>query len=167
MPKIIFHNNKQSIVLTLVVSLLLLCISIIPLIFYFYFYQTFIYRYFLNNSYFIYIIFLLFFYFIYYGIYNYNIKFEHNSFRIKSKRTLSSWFGSKVYDLEISNDMLIGFRFNKTYFNINDELLIQMQSSSGRKSAVKIPITLLNKREKIKITEIYNRIIQNNRCQKS
>ncbi len=167
MSNIIFHNNKQSLVLTLVVTLLLLSISVVPLIFYFYFYHTFIFRDFINNSYFIYVISFLFFYFIYYGIYNYKIKFEHSTFRIESRRTLSSWFGSKAYDLEISNDMLIGFRFIKTYLNLNDMILIQMQSSSGRKSAVRIPVTFLNKRDKRKITQIYNRIIQNNRCQKS
>ena len=167
MSKTIFHNNRQSVVLTILVFLILFSIFIIPLIFYLYFYHTFIFRDVFKNLYWVYVIPFLFFYFIYFGIYNYKIKFEYSSFRIQSKRTLSSWFGSKVYDLELSNDMLIGFRFYKTYFNINHKLLIQMQSSSGRRSAVRIPVTLLSKKDKIRIINRCNRIIENNRCQKS
>ena len=92
----------------------------------------------------------------------YKIKFDSSSLRIQSRRTISSIFGSKSYNLEISNDMLIGFRFFRDFFSINDKLLIQMRSSSGRKSAIRIPMTLLGKKRKVKLTKILNNIIQNN-----
>ena len=51
--------------------------------------------------------------------------------------------------------------------SINDKLLIQMRSSSGRKSAVRIPLTLVDEKRKRKLEQIFNKIIQNNGCQTS
>ena len=116
----------------------------------------------ISNLYLIYGAFIFLFYIIYHGIFYYKIKFEYSSFLIQSRRTLSSWFGSKVYNLELSNDMLIDFRFIRNFLSINDKLLIQMRSSSGRRSAVRIPLTLVGKKRKVKLTNILNNIIQNN-----
>jgi len=155
-------NKKVSRRLTLLVFVLLFLMLAIPLIFHLFFYYSFFYKFMISNLYFIYVGFLFFFYIIYYGIFYYKIKFEHSSFLIQSRRTLSSWFGSKVYNLELSNDMLIGFRFIRNFLSINDKLLIQMRSSSGRRSAVRIPLTLVGKKRKVKLTNILNNIIQNN-----
>ena len=155
-------NKKASRRLTLLVFVLLFFMLAIPLIFHLFFYYSFFYKFMISNLYFIYVGFLFFFYIIYYGIFYYKIKFEHSSFLIQSRRTLSSWFGSKVYNLELSNDMLIGFRFIRNFLSINDKLLIQMRSSSGRRSAVRIPLTLVGKKRKVKLTNILNNIIQNN-----
>ena len=167
MAKILIQNKQKSTILTLLVTVLLFSISVIPLIVHMFFYRTSIYYFLISYNYWIYIVFITFFYFIYHGIYNYKIKFEHSSFLIQSRRTLSSWFGSKVYNLELSNDMLIGFRFVGSFLSINDKLLIQMRSSSGRKSAVRIPLTLVGKKRKRKLEQIFNKIIQNNGCQTS
>ena len=167
MKQIMIDNKKVSRRLTLLVFVLLFLMLAIPLIFYLFFYYSFFYKFMISNLYFIYVGFLFFFYIIYYGIFYYKIKFEHSSFLIQSRRTLSSWFGSKVYNLELSNDMLIGFRFVGSFLSINDKLLIQMRSSSGRKSAVRIPLTLVGKKRKIKLEQIFNKIIQNNGCQTS
>ena len=160
-------NKKVSRRLTLLVFVLLFLMLAIPLIFHLFFYYSFFYKFMISNLYFIYVGFLFFFYIIYYGIFYYKIKFEHSSFLIQSRRTLSSWFGSKFYNLELSNDMLIGFRFVGSFLSINDKLLIQMRSSSGRKSAVRIPLTLVGKKRKRKLEQIFNKIIQNNGCQTS
>ena len=162
MAKILIHNKKQSIILTLLVVTLLFSILVIPFIFYTYFYHTDIYKFLIGYNYWIYIIFISFFYFTYHGIYSYKIKFDNYSLLIQSRRTLSSWFGSKVYNLEISNDMLIGFSFSRSLISINDKLLIQMKSSSGRKSAVIIPLTLLGRKRKKRLIERFNNIIVNN-----
>ena len=167
MAKILIQNKQKSTILTLLVTVLLFSISVIPLIVHMFFYRTSIYYFLISHNYWIYIVFITFFYFIYHGIYNYKIKFEHSSFLIQSRRTLSSWFGSKVYNLELSNDMLIGFRFFRNFLSINDKLLIQMRSSSGRRSAVRIPLTLVGKKRKRKLEQIFNKIIQNNGCQTS
>jgi len=161
MAKILIHNKKQSIKLTLLVVVLFFSALIVPLIFHVYFYYTNIYKFIINNNYLIYIASFLFFYVIYNGIFYYKIKFDSSSLRIESRRTISSWFGSKSYNLEISNDMLVGFSFNRDFLSINDKLLVQMRSSSGRKSAIRIPMTLLGKKRKVKITKILNNIIQN------
>ena len=161
MAKILIHNKKQSIKLTLLVVVLFFSALIVPLIFHVYFYYTNIYKFIINNNYLIYIASFLFFYVIYNGIFYYKIKFDSSSLRIESRRTISSWFGSKSYNLEISNDMLVGFSFNRDFLSINDKLLVQMRSSSGRKSAIRIPMTLLGKKRKVKLTKILNNIIQN------
>ena len=162
MAKILIHNKKQSIILTLSVIALLFSSLVIPFIFYTYFYHTYIYNFWISFNYWIYIIFILFIYFIYYGIYNYKIKLNNYSLLIQSRRTISSWFGSKQYNLEISNDMLIGFSFCRSFMSINDKLLIQMKSSSGRKSAIRIPLTLLDRKRKKRLIERFNNIIENN-----
>ena len=154
-------NKKASRRLTLLVVGLLFFMLVIPLIFHLFFYYSYFYKFLISNLYLIYVGFLFFFYIIYYGIFYYKIKFEYSSFIIQSRRTISSWFGSKVYNLEISNDMLIGFSFYGSFLSINDQLLIQMKSSTGRKSAIRIPMTLLGKK-KVKLTKILNNIIQNN-----
>ncbi len=155
-------NKKASRRLTLLVVGLLFFMLVIPLIFNLIFYYSYFYKFMISNLYLIYVGFLFFFYIIYYGIFYYKIKFEYSSFLIQSRRTLSSWFGSKVYNLELSNDMLIGFRFIRNIFSINDHLLIQMISTRGRKSAIRIPLTLLGKKRKVKLSKILNNIIQNN-----
>jgi len=167
MAKILIHNKKQSIKLTLLVVVLFFSALIVPLIFHVYFYYTNTYKFIINNNYLIYIASFLFFYVIHNGIFYYKIKFDSSSLRIESRRTISSWFVSKVYNIEITNDMLIGFRFVGSFLSINDKLLIQMRSSSGRKSAVRIPLTLVGKKRKRKLEQIFNKIIQNNECQTS
>ena len=167
MAKILIQNKQKSTILTLLVTLLLFSISIIPLIVYRFFYHTVIYNFLISHNYWIYISFILFFYFIYYGVYIYKIKFDNYSLLIQSGRTISSWFGSKVYNLELSNEMLIGFRFMGSFLSINDKLLIQMKSNGGRKCAVRIPLTLIGKNKKTKLKQRFNNIIQNNRCQTS
>ena len=167
MEKLLIHNKKQSTKLTLLVIVLFFSSLIVPLVFHVYFYYSPFYKFMISNLYLIYVGFLFFFYIIYYGIFYYKIKFEYSSFLIQSRRTLSSWFGSKVYNLELSNDMLIGFRFFRNFLSINDKLLIQMRSSRGRRSAVRIPLTLVGKKRKRKLEQIFNKIIQNNGCQTS
>ena len=167
MGTIIIHNKKESRILTILVAVILLFGSAIPLLFYLFFYHSPFYKFMISNSYLIYVVFILFFYIIFHGIFNYKIKFSYSSFVIQSRRTIFSWFGSKVYNLELSNDMLIGFRFVGSFLSVNDKLLIQMRSSSGRKSAVRIPLTLVGKKRKRKLEQIFNKIIQNNGCQTS
>ncbi len=167
MKQIIIDNKKASRRLTILVAALLFFISVFPLIFYLFFYHSSFYKFMINNFYLIYVVFILFCYIIYHGVFHYEIKFTFSSFIIQSRRTISSWFGSKVYNLELSNDMLIGFRFVGSFLCINDKLLIQMRSSSGRKSAVRIPLTLVGKKRKRKLEQIFNKIIQNNGCQTS
>ena len=167
MAKFLIHNKKQSIKLTLLVIALFFSALIAPLTFHFYFYYTDIYRFIINNNYLIYIASFLFFYVIYNGIFYYKIKFDSSSLRIESRRILSISFVSKVYNIEMTNDMLIDFRFLRNVLSINDKLLIQMRSSSGRRSAVRIPLTLVGKKRKRKLEQIFNKIIQNNGCQTS
>ena len=160
-------NKKASRRLTVLVFVLLFSFIAFLLMFYLFFHHSPFYKFMISNLYLIYVAFIFLFYIIYYGIFYYKIKFEYSSFLIQSRRTLSSWFGSKVYNLELSNDMLIGFRFFRNFLSINDQLLIQMKSSSGRRSAVRIPLTLLGKKRKRKLEQIFNKIIQNNGCQTS
>ena len=99
-------------------------------------------------------------------IYKYKLKFEDSSFLIKSSRTISSYFGSKLFCIELSNEMLIGFRFMKRKNLITDILLVQMVSNSGKRSLKRIPMTLLSHLTKDKISNLLDNIIQKNKCQK-
>ena len=165
MNQIMIDNKKISIILTILVALLFLFISVIPLVFHLFFYYSHFYKLMFSNFYFIYVLFPLFFYIVYNGVFEYKIKFSYSSFIIQSRRTISSWFGSRVYNLELSNDMLIGFRFIESFLSMNDKLLIQIKSSSGRKSAVRIPLTLISKKRKKKLSNIFNQIMEKNGCQ--
>jgi len=167
MKQIVIHNKKESKILTILVAVLLFSFIAPPLMFYLFYHHSPLYKFMISNLYLIYVAFIFLFYIIYFGIFYYKIKFNYSSFVIQSRRILSSWFGSKVYNLELSNDMLIGFRFVGSFLCINDKLLIQMRSSNGRKSAVRIPLTLVGKKRKRKLEQIFNKIIQNNGCQTS
>jgi len=164
--KQILHNNKKSGILTILVSLFLFLILVIPFVSSIFLNSTIINNFFSKN--YLYFFFVIFFYvfFINTGIYRYKIKFEDSSFLIKSRRTVSSYFGSKLFLVELSNDMLIGFRFMNRKNFITDVLLVQMVSNSGRKSAIRIPMTLLSHYSKDRISNLLNNIIQKNKCQK-
>ena len=164
--KHIIHNNKKSKILTIFVTLFLFLIVSIPLIFNSFLNSTIVDS-FIKTKY-LYLIVVIFFYvfFIKAGIYKYQLKFEDSSFLIKSNRTISSYFGSKLFHIELSNEMLIGFRFLKRKNLITDVLLVQMLSSSGKRSAKRIPMTLLSHLSKDKISNLLDNIIQKNKCQK-
>jgi len=167
MERILLHNDRKSKLLTIMVFVMLFTLATIPLIFYFFFQTTLLHHFFTGYYFLSPIIIVLHIYFIYVGIYNYQLKFEDSSFCITSRRTLSSYFGGKLHHIEISNDMLRGFQFMTRPFYITSRLLIQIQYSSGRKSAVRIPMTLINKSSEQRIENILNNIIQKNECQKN
>ena len=138
----------------------------IPIIFFIFFNSSIIYDFFKYNYLYFFVVIFFYVFFINAGIYKYKLKFEDSSFLIKSKRTVSSYFGSKLFNIELSNDMLIGFRFLKRKHLITDVLLIQMVSNSGKRSAKRIPLTLLSHLTKEKISNLLDNIIQKNKCQK-
>ena len=160
------HNNKKSTILTIFVSLFLFMIVVIPIIFFMFLNSTIVYTFFRGN--YLYFLIVIFFYvfFINTGIYNYKLKFEDSSFLIKSKRTISGYIGSRLFFIELSNEMLIGFKFLKRKNLITDVLLVQMISSSGKRSAIRIPMTLLSHLTKNRISNLLDKIIQKNKCQK-
>ena len=162
----ILHNNKKSGILTILVSLFLVLIVVIPFVSFIFLNSAIINNFFRDN--YLYFFFVIFFYvfFINTGIYRYKIRFEDSSFLIKSRRTISGYFGSKLFLVELSNDMLIGFRFMNRKNFITDVLLVQMVSNNGRKSAIRIPMTLLSHYSKDRISNLLNNIIQKNKCQK-
>ena len=71
--------------------------------------------------------------------------------------------GSKLNQIELSNDMLRGFKFLKRNFFLTDILIIKIISESGKKSAVRIPITLLRNKNKERITSILENIVRKNK----
>ena len=102
---------------------------------------------------------LLYFYFT--GIYRYKIKFDDSSFLVNS-RNIINLIGGKLTQIELSNEMLRGFVFTKRKFFFTDILILKIISISGKKSAVRIPITFLRNKNKEKITSILENIVSKN-----
>ena len=163
--KIELENKRKAIILTIIVFIVLFCLLGLPVFFRMFFRESFTYHIIVDYLYLFWIVLFLFLYFVSTGVFYYKIIFEDSSFLIRSRRSLSGLFGGKNYQLEISNDMLIGFKFFFRGISFNDTLLIQMRSHSGKKSAVRIPLTLLSKDRRNKISNILNNIIQKNECQ--
>jgi len=163
--KIELENKRKAIILTIIVFIVLFCLLGLPVFFRMFFRESFTYHIIVDYLYLFWIVLFLFLYFVSIGVFYYKIIFEDSSFLIRSRRSLSGLFGGKNYQLEISNDMLIGFKFFFRGISFNDTLLIQMRSHSGKKSAVRIPLTLLSKDRRNKISNILNNIIQKNECQ--
>ena len=164
--KQILHNNKKSKILTIFVSLFLFLILVIPIIFFKFFNSTIIYFFFKGNYLYFFVVTFFYVFFICAGIYKYELKFEDSSFIIKSRRSVSGYIGSKLYHIELSNEMLIGFKFLKRKNLITDVLLVQMVSTTGKRSAIRIPMTLLSHLTKDRISNLLGNIIQKNKCQK-
>jgi|TARA_B110000914_G_scaffold95676_1_gene84064 hypothetical protein len=163
--KIELENKRKAIILTIIVFIVLFCLLGLPVFFRMFFRESFTYHIIVDYLYLFWIVLFLFLYFVSIGVFYYKIIFEDSSFLIRSRRSLSGLFGGKNYQLEISNDMLIGFKFFSRGISFNDTLLIQMRSHSRKKSAVRIPLTLLSKDRRNKISNILNNIIQKNECQ--
>jgi len=163
--KIELENKRKAIILTIIVFIVLFCLLGLPVFFRMFFRESFTYHIIVDYLYLFWIVLFLFLYFVSTGVFYYKIIFEDSSFLIRSRRSLSGLFGGKNYQLEISNDMLIGFKFFSRGISFNDTLLIQMRSHSRKKSAVRIPLTLLSKDRRNKISNILNNIIQKNECQ--
>ena len=163
--KIELENKRQSIILTIIFFIVLFCFGGLTVFFRIFFRESFIYHIILDNLYFLWVVLFLSLYILITGVYYFQFIFEDSSFLIRSRRSLSGLLGGKNYQLEISNDMLIGFKFLSRGISFNDTLLIQMISHSGKKSAVRIPLTLLSKDRRNKILNILNNIIQKNECQ--
>ena len=164
--KQIFHNNKKSKILTIFVCLFLFLILVIPIIFFTFLNSTIIYDFFKHNYLYFFVVIFFYVFFINAGIYKYKLKFEDSSFLVKSSRTIGSYFGSKLFCIELSNEMLIGYSFLKRKNLITDVLLLKMVSNSGKRSAKRIPMTLLSQLTKDKISNLLDNIIQKNKCQK-
>ena len=156
------NNYNKSKILRLIIILYLLFFIIIPYLIVQFLNSSFLYDFYNNNH--IYFIFttLLFIYFYLVGIYRYKIKFEDSSFLINSKNTINL-IGSKLNQIELSNDMLRGFKFLKRNFFLTDILILKIISDSGKKSAVRIPITLLRNKNKERITSILENIVRKNK----
>ena len=115
-----------------------------------------------DNIYIMYFLLLLTIYFIITGVYYYRMKFDRSSFSIDSKRTISGYLGGKNYNIEITNQMLLGYKFINNYYSLNCELLLKMKRNSGKRSATRIPLSMVSEKEKKKLSEILSNIIENN-----
>ena len=90
------------------------------------------------------------------------MKFDAFTFSINSKRTISGYLGGKNYNIEITNQMLLGYKFINNFYSLNSELLLQMKRDSGKRSAIRIPLSMLSKKEKEHLSKILSNIIENN-----
>ena len=155
------NNNNKSQILRLILILYLLIFIVIPYFIVEFLNTSLLYDFYSNNYIYFMIVTFILLYFYCTGIYRYKIKFEDSSFFIKS-RNIINLIGGKLTQIELSNEMLRGFKFKKRKF-FTDILILKIISVSGKKSAVRIPITLLKNKNKDKITTILEKIVHKNK----
>ena len=155
------NNNNKSQILRIVVLLYLFVFIIIPFLIVQFLNSSFLYDFYNNNYIYFMIVTFILIYFYCTGIYRYKIKFEDSSFLVNS-RNIINLIGGKLTQIELSNEMLRGFVFTKRKFFFTDILILKIISTSGKKSAVRIPITLLRNKNKEKITSILENIVSKN-----
>ena len=155
------NNNNKSQILRIIVLLYLFIFIIIPFLIVQLLNSSFLYDFYNNNYIYFMIVTFILIYFYCTGIYRYKIKFEDSSFLVNS-RNIINLIGGKLTQIELSNEMLRGFVFTKRKFFFTDILILKIISTSGKKSAVRIPITLLRNKNKEKITSILENIVSKN-----
>ena len=155
------NNNNKSQILRIIVLLYLFIFIIIPFLIVQFLNSSFLYDFYNNNYIYFMIVTFILIYFYCTGIYRYKIKFEDSSFLVNS-RNIINLIGGKLTQIELSNEMLRGFVFTKRKFFFTDILILKIISTSGKKSAVRIPITLLRNKNKEKITSILENIVSKN-----
>ena len=160
MKKTLDNSNKSKI-LRIIVILYSLFFIVIPYLIVQLLNSSLLYDFYNDNNIYFIIVNLIFIYFYFTGIHRYQIKFEDSSFFIKS-RNIINLIGGKLTQIELSNEMLRGFKFKKRKF-FTDILILKIISVSGKKSAVRIPITLLKNKNKDKITTILEKIVHKNK----
>ena len=156
-----FNNNNKSKLLRIIVILFLLFFIVIPSLIVQFLNYSILYDFYNNNHIYFITVSLIFISIYCLGIYRFKIKFEDSSFLINS-RNIINLIGGKLTQIELSNEMLRGFKFMKRKF-FTDILILKIISVSGKKSAVRIPITLLNNKNKEKITKILEKIVCKNK----
>ena len=155
------NNNNKSQILRIIVLLYLFIFIIIPFLIVQLLNSSFLYDFYNNNYIYFMIVTFILIYFYCTGIYRYKIKFEDSSFLVNS-RNIINLIGGKLTQIELSNEMLRGFVFTKRKFFFTDILILKIISTSGKKSAVRIPITLLRNKNKEKIISILENIVSKN-----
>ena len=155
------NNNNKSQILRLLLILYLLVFIIIPFLIVQFLNSSFLYDFYSNNYIYFMIVTFILLYFYCTGIYRYKIKFEDSSFLVNS-RNIIDLIGGKLTQIELSNEMLRGFVFTKRKFFFTDILILKIISLSGKKSAVRIPITFLRNKNKEKITSLLENIVSKN-----
>ena len=158
------ENKKKAIIITLFTFVILSVLSIIPLLLHFFFnHNSKLYMFLLENNFMLPFVIFLTLFISYNGIYYYQMNFDDTSFIIRSRRSIMGQFGGKIYQVEILNSMLRGYKFISRKFSINDLLLIKIKNVKGRKSSIRIPLTIISrKRKKIIINILNNIILKNN-----
>ena len=155
------NNNNKSQILRLILILYLLLFIIIPYLIVQFLNSSLLYDFYSNNYIYFMIVTFILLYFYFTGIYRYKIKFDDSSFLVNS-RNIINLIGGKLTQIELSNEMLRGFVFTKRKFFFTDILILKIISISGKKSAVRIPITFLRNKNKEKITSILENIVSKN-----
>ena len=155
------NNNNKSQILRLILILYLLIFLVIPYFILEFLNTSLLYDFYSNNYIYFMIVTFILLYFYCKGIYRYKIKFEDSSFLVNS-RNIINLIGGKLTQIELSNEMLRGFVFTKRKFFFTDILILKIISISGKKSAVRIPITFLRNKNKEKITSILENIVSKN-----
>lgn len=162
MESIRLSNRKKAYLLTILVVVFLVIIMFLPAILIYYFENSQISKNLTKFSGLPYLIVFCLLYFIKTGVYYYKMKFESSTFSMSSKRTISGYFGGKHHTIEITNGMLCGYQFFDNIYSFNCQLLLQMKKANGKRSAIRIPLSLVSKKGKKQLSAILSNIIEDN-----
>jgi len=162
MGSIRFSNKKKANLSTILIFIFSIIAIGFPLLLMYFFERSQISKLFQENIYILYFMILFLIYLIFTGVYYYKMKFETSTFSIESKRTISGYFGGKNHTIEITNEMLWGYKFINNIYSFNCQLLLQMKKSNGKRSSIRIPLSLVSKKGKKQLSDILSNIIEDN-----
>jgi ABC-type multidrug transport system fused ATPase/permease subunit len=155
-------NYRIAILLTLLIVVFGMFGFIGPLILLNMIPQSIIGSFFMQNSLFIVLAILVLLYFVFTGIYVFKVNIDAYIIAITSYRSLSSVFKQRDY-VDIPHAMLVDFDFFNRPFSLNTTLMLKIKSQNKKQIVKRFNMTLLTAREKNKINNILQGILNNNK----
>ena len=154
------NNKKIAICMTLFYCAIGFVTIMLPLLFIGYIPQSLIGNYFSINSNLLFFTLPLILYFIYTGVYVFYVKIDQYVITISSFRSISSLISRKE-SIDISHSMLIDYKFFNNRFTFNEVLMLKIKTDSHKIIAKRFKLSLLRKKQKIKISKALDAILNN------
>ena len=154
-------NRKKVIVATLLIIFFGFTTILFPLLLMYIIPESGLGYYFLDHINYTLMLVPLLIYFSVTGVYYYKIKIDPYIINITSYRTISGFF-QKTDFVDISHDMIKQFSFFNRSFTFNKTLMIKIETGNGKKIAKRFNLSLLPKREELRIAKVLEQIIAKN-----
>ena len=158
MKTILFSNKTKADIFNIIVIIYLLIFYIIPLQLLFLAPSSTIGLFFKNNFLLSSLNLIPLFIYFYSGVFYNIIKIDSYIINISSKRIKSSTANFNGL-LDIKHEMLKSFYFKKNFLSWNTVLFISFKNDKSKIISKKIYLTLLSKKNKLKLENLFNKIL--------